>query len=216
MESSARMRARPPPRPGLPGPLLNRSPGRDSTHRVDERVTVTGVTILQGDGALAVESSMPQQRLRCARWASPSLCRVAGCCSRISADPSRASATLTSPASTAAASPARPSALTAALAASGSRWSGEPGVSPLVPTTVIAPSPTPSAASATITVPSGLPAGGRSSTARGMSSNLARGAGSPPDQAPLTPGRCAALVTSGRDPELVMSRAVCNWIGWKR
>jgi hypothetical protein len=29
-------------------------------------------------------------------------------------------------------------------------------------------------------------------------------------------GRCAALVTSGRDLELVMGRAVCDWIGGKR
>ena len=36
-------------------PFLAISPGRDSIHRVDERASVTGVTILQGDGALAVE-----------------------------------------------------------------------------------------------------------------------------------------------------------------
>jgi hypothetical protein len=35
--------------------LLARSPGRDSIHRVDERATVTRVTILQGNGALALE-----------------------------------------------------------------------------------------------------------------------------------------------------------------
>jgi hypothetical protein len=36
-------------------PFLARSPGRDSIHGVDERATVTSVTILQGDGSLAIE-----------------------------------------------------------------------------------------------------------------------------------------------------------------
>ena len=61
-------------------PLLASSPGRDSTHRVDERVTVTGVTIVQGDGALAVEIKLAgDSDTGVFRWDQPpSLRRVAG------------------------------------------------------------------------------------------------------------------------------------------
>jgi len=61
-------------------PLLARSPGRDSIHRVDERASVTGVTILQGDGALAVEIKHARDSdTGVLRWDQPpSLRRVAG------------------------------------------------------------------------------------------------------------------------------------------
>ena len=71
----------------------------------------------------------------------------------------------------------------------------EPGVGPRVPTTVIAPEPDGSLQPLRrLRSPSGLPPArwAGPSTARGVSSDLARGAGSPPlipgSQAPLTPG----------------------------
>ena len=61
-------------------PFLARSTGRDSIHRVDERASVTGVTILQGDGALAVEIKQARDsHTGVLRWDQPpSLRRVAG------------------------------------------------------------------------------------------------------------------------------------------
>jgi hypothetical protein len=140
-------------------PFLERSPGRDSIHRVDERVTVTGVTILPGDGALAVEIKHARDRRPvCSGGTSP----APACSPRSevllahSADPSRASATSTSPASTAASFAITPvGSLTAAtLAASGSRLSRASRASLLsYQPRSSRPSPTPSAASATITDP---------------------------------------------------------------
>ena len=61
-------------------PLLARSPERDSIHLVDERASVTGVTILQGKSALAVEITHARDsHTGVLRWDQPpSLRRVAG------------------------------------------------------------------------------------------------------------------------------------------
>jgi hypothetical protein len=61
-------------------PFLAKPPGRDSIHRVDERATVTGVTILQGEGALAVEITHSRDsHTGVLRWDQPpSLRRAAG------------------------------------------------------------------------------------------------------------------------------------------
>ena len=60
-------------------PFLAGSSGRDSIRRLDQRTTVTGVTILQGDGALAVEIKHAREgRTGILRWDQPpSLRRVA-------------------------------------------------------------------------------------------------------------------------------------------
>ena len=72
-------------------PFLAKPPRRDSIHRVDERATVTGVTILQREGAFAVEIKHARDSdTGVLQWDQPpSLRRVAGVLlSRISADPS--------------------------------------------------------------------------------------------------------------------------------
>ena len=97
----------------------------------------------------------------------------------------------------------------------------EPGVGPLVPTTVIAPEPDAPAASATITVPewpTTSPVGRSFDCTRHVKRSGSRSAIAPADPRHRSrpADRCVALVTSGRDLELVMGRAVCDWVGWKR
>ena len=201
--------AQPPPRPGSCLASVSReSPGRDSIHRVDERASVTGVTILQGDGALAVEIKHARDsHTGVLRWDQPP--RFAGwpeCCSRISADPSRASPTSTSPASTAASFASAPvgSLTEATLATSGSRLSGASRASVLsYRPRSSPPSPTPSAASATTTDPewpTTSPVGKSFDCTRHVKRSASRSGIAPADPRHRSrpAGPCATLVTRSR------------------
>jgi len=180
-------------------PFLAKSPGRDSIHRVDERDSVTGVTILQGDGALAVEIKQARDSRTGMLWWNqpPSLRRVAGVLLAHLGRSITSLGDLDIPGFYGSelrqqarrlldSGDARGEWLALVRSEPASVLSYRPRSSPL--------SPTCSAASATITVPewpTTSPVAGPL-TARSVSSDLARGAGSPPlipgSQAMLTPG----------------------------
>jgi hypothetical protein len=182
---------------------------------------VTGVTILQGDGALAVEIKHARDSdTGVLRWDQPpSLRRVAEVLLAHLARSITSLGDLDTPGFYGSELRHHARRLLDGGDVRG-EWlalvRSEPGVGPRVPTTVIAPEPDALCSLCDERSPSGLPPArwAGPSTARGMSSDLARGAGSPPltpgSQAQLTAGRCAALVTSGRNRELVMGRAVCD------